>query len=110
MMSILGISLMVGGVVLYGKLNGGFNDEPVFNENKTSSSSESIYNMTYDYLSNLTYEEIYSFIDYNDILRCRYKDDIYYNCDIKDKHQLCKYIANIAMAEKRPFNNKYINY
>ena len=108
MMSILGISLMVGGVVLYGKLNGGFNDEPLFNENKPS--SKSIYNMTYDYLSNLTYEEIYEYIEYNDILRNRYKDNIYNDCDMKDKHQICKYISNIARAEQRPFNDKYINY
>lgn len=109
MMSILGISLMVGGVIVYGKLNGGFNDEPLFNENKTSD-SKSIYNMTYDYLSNLTYEEIYEYIEYNDILRNRYKDNIYNDCDMKDKHQICKYISNIARAEQRPFNDKYINY
>ena len=108
MMSIF-ISLMVGGAIVYGKLNGGFNDEPLFNENKTSD-SKSIYDMTYDYLSNLTYEEIYEYINYNDILRNRYKDNIYNDCDMKDKFQICRYIANIARAEQRPFNDKYINY
>lgn len=109
MMSILGISLMVGGVIVYGKLNGGFNDEPVFNENKDNVTVD-VYNETYNYLINLSYEEIYEYIDYNDILRNRYKHQIYNECDMKDKHQICKYIANIANIEHRPFNDKYIYY
>lgn len=109
MSTILGISLMTVGMVLYGKLNGGFNDEPLFNENSPKDKKD-IYNRTYDYLVNLTYEELYEYIDYNDILRNRYKNAIYNDVDMKDKHQICKYIAHIAMAEKRPFDNKYINY
>lgn len=110
MMSILGISLMTVGVMLYGKLNGGFNDEPLFEENATDSIGTNVYKETYDYLINLSYEEIYEYINFNDILRNRYKDNIYNDCDMKDKHQICKYISNIARAEQRPFNNKYINY
>ena len=109
MMSILGISLMVGSVFMYGKLNGGFNDEPLLEENKVHTTVD-VYRETYNYLINLTYEEIYEYIEYNDILRNRYKDAIYNDCDMKDKAQICRYIANIARMEYRPFNNKYISY
>lgn len=109
MMSILGISLMVGGMAIYSKLNGGFNNEPLFKENNTTDNNTDVYKLTYDYLINMSYEEIYAYIDYNDILR-RYKDAIYNDCDMKDKHQICKYIASIARVEYRPFNNKFTNY
>lgn len=109
MMSILGISLMVSGMYIYGRLNGGFNDEPLFEENKETTTTD-IYKETFEYLSNLSYEELYSYIEYNDVLRCRYKDSIYNDCDMKDKYQVCHYIASIAKAEHRPFSNKYINY
>lgn len=109
MMSILGISLMVGGAIVYGKLNGGFNDEPLFEENKDIATTD-VYKETFNYLINLSYEELYEYINYNDILRNRYKDAIYNDCDMKDKAQICRYIANIARIESRPFNNKYIYY
>ena len=108
MMTILGISLMVGGVFMYGKLNGGFNDEPLFEENKVH--TVDVYRETYNYLINLSYEEIYEYIEYNDILRNRYKDMIFNDCDMGDKSQICRYIANIAKIECRPFNDKYIYY
>lgn len=108
MMSILGISLIVSGVFVYGKLNGGFNDEPLFNENKDTDAID-IGKVTYNYLINLSYEEIYEYICYNNILN-RYKDDICNNCNMQDKHQLCSYIAHIANIEHRPFNDKYIYY
>lgn len=108
MMSILGISILIGGMGIYGYLNGGFNDEPLFEEHKEH--NEDIYKSTFNYLSNLTYEEIYEYIEYNDILRNRYKDNIYNDVDMKDKDQLCHYIASIARAEKRPFDNKYLSY
>lgn len=109
MMSILGgISLMVGGMVIYSTLNGGLNNEPIVKENKNNGTID-VYKETYDYLINLTYEEIYEYIDYNDVLR-RYKEAIFNDCDMGDKHQICKYISNISRVEHRPFNDKYLYY
>lgn len=106
-MSILGISLMTVGVMLYGKLNGGFNDEPLFNKDKDSTTD--IGKETYNYLINLSYEEIYEYVCFNNVLN-HYKDEICNNCNMQDKHQLCSYIAHIANIEHRPFNDKYIYY
>lgn len=106
-MSILGISILIGGMGIYGYLNGGFNDEPLFKQEEEQ--IKSLYDETYDYLINLTYEELFEFIQSNEILK-RYEHQIHNDVDMSDKHQLVKYISKIALIEKRPFNNKYILY
>lgn len=71
---------------------------------KECEKEERIYNKTYDYFKNLSYEEQEKYIKENHKLS-EYEGNIRRNCSLNDKHQTAKYVADIAVREGRPFNN-----
>lgn len=64
---------------------------------------------TYDYLSKLTMDEIYEYVQYNDTLSY-YDYKIYGTCNRDDKYYVLKHICDIAEREGRSFTNKYSRY
>lgn len=64
---------------------------------------------TYDYLSKLTMDEIYEYVQYNDTLSY-YDYKIYGTCNRDDKYFVLKHICDIAEREGRSFTNKYSRY
>lgn len=96
------------GTFAYGILNGGFNNNPQRVEEKRDDKS-SYYDLTYDYIKNLSYEEIDKYINENYSLS-RYKNWINNNCSMTDKHQIAKRVAEISEIEGRPYTNRWSNY
>lgn len=106
--TILWGTIIVGGSIAYGMLGGEYK-ESTPKASVSDDNSKVNYDKTYDYIKSLSYDEINDYIESNYKLS-NYKGYIESNCNMGDKAQIARCIADISRYESRAFDNRNSRY